>query len=111
MDVNENDLFNNSMISNAKKNMTEDEINRYKRLGEEMFSIDFGDAGLEAATFGGDNYMEECKMHIEKCISAGLHISYLSTEEKNFMFSYVGDKWWEKYGFNELDLEILYSNF
>jgi|APFre7841882793_1041355.scaffolds.fasta_scaffold00117_8 hypothetical protein len=108
MDVNENDLFNNSMISNAKKNMTEDEINRYKRLGEEMFSIDFGDAGLSEV---GEASMEECKIHIEKCISSGLHISYLSTEEKNFMFSYVGDKWWEKYGFNELDLEILYSNF
>ena len=107
-------LFNNPLVENAKKSMTADELNRYKILGEEMFSIDFAcsNAPQKDEPVSDDfDFLENCKKNIESSIASGLHISYLSDQEKKFMFDYVGDKWWEKYGFTNLDLNQLYSNF
>lgn len=104
-EINENDLFDNPMIEQARKTMSAEDKNRYKILGEEMFSINF-ESGLEC-----DEKLNDCKIQIENSIKSGLHISYLSDEEKKFMLDYVGDKWWELYGFQANDLEILYSNF
>lgn len=103
--MNENDLFNNPMIEKAREMMSDEDKNRYKLMGEEMFSIDF-ESGLEC-----NQNLDDCKTQIEDSIKSGLHISYLSSDEKKFMLDYVGDKWWETYGFHELDLETLYSNY
>jgi hypothetical protein len=103
--INEHDLFSNPMIEAAKKNMTLAELNRYKVLGEEMFAVDYENI-LEC-----ENSLENFKIQIENCVKSGLHISYLTPDEKKFMFDYVGPTWFENYGFTALDLVGLHSNF
>jgi|688.fasta_scaffold1153687_1 hypothetical protein len=107
-------LFNNPLVENAKKSMSAEELNRYKILGEEMFSINFACSNAlqkDEPVSDDFDFLENCKKNIESSIASGLHISYLSEQEQKFMFDYVGDKWWEKYGFTNLDLNQLYSNF
>jgi hypothetical protein len=79
--------------------MSQEDIDRYKTLGEEMFKVDFTQ---EDPTQMIDN--EEPIFYILESVRSGQHPSTLSELEKNFLEEYVGKTWYEEFGYTEQDL-------
>ena len=109
--LNNMDLFNNPMVNNARKNLSQKQIEDYKIKGEQMY----GNINFENSTIPTDNTnisvnnnlpveMIEATMYILDSIRSGLHPSMLKTNEKELLKESYGEKWYEKYGYNELDL-------
>lgn len=91
-------LFENPMVRNAMKNLSTEELEMLKKHGEEMFSIDFEKAGVT------DPAHEQCYAQIKIMMDSGMHPSFLTSDEKHFLEIYVGEKWWEKFGYLENDV-------
>lgn len=96
--LNQTDLFNNPFIENAKKNIDPKDIKEMKRKGKEFFeNVDITEDSSE--TINKDVFMQ-----LDSMLRSGLHPSYLKKDEKEFMCSYKGDKWYYNYGYLENDL-------
>ena len=95
-------LFNNSMLTNASNSLGEDDKNRYKQLGEEMFgSIDF-EEGNVINTYPPP--VRESLIDIEQQIKDGLHPSDMEASEKKLLEEIYGKEWYKKLGFVKEDL-------
>lgn len=93
------DLFNNPMVNLAKKSMTPEQLENYKRLGEHMFSdMDFNTGSKIQPS------LDEAGDYLSEAIKSGLHPSMMEDNEKAVMKEVYGDKWWEKFGYVEGDL-------
>ena len=92
-----NTLFNNPMVTSAKKAMTQKDLDRYKRLGESMYTdIDFKSSTI---TNNIPQPMIDGAIYIESMLKSGLHPSILDDDEKNVMTEVYGDEWYKKYGY------------
>ena len=95
---NQYDLFNNPMVEAARQSMTPEMLENYKRLGESMYKdIDFENGTIEIA-------IDESLKKLDHTIRSGLHPSMLSEDEKKLLSEELGEKWYEKYGYVEGDL-------
>lgn len=95
-----NDLFDNPMVREARKNMTQEQIDSLEKKGEDIFATDIVSLGTE----NDDTSSKEVLEQITIMLKSGIHPSYLSREEKDFLKSYVGEKWYEDFGYLENDL-------
>lgn len=99
--------FSNERIDQMFKSLPKEEQERYKTMGENMFqNFDLNEDGkleLNLSDFNKE-YTEETA-YIYQQIKSGLHISYLSEEEKNLMSKSFGEKWYEKWGYVKEDLD------
>jgi hypothetical protein len=100
--LNQNDLFNNPMVNEAKKHLSKETLDNLKAYGEEMFSVDFETLGTK--TSNDDSTSEEVLIQLDIMLRSGIHPSDLTFEEKDFLKEYVGKTWYEKYGWLENDL-------
>jgi hypothetical protein len=101
-------LFNNPMIESAKKSLSPEQLDRYKKLGEDMFSIDF--TNLNTTNINNiPPFLSQPLMYITEAIKAGLHPSELTIDEKNILSECYGNNWWENFGYDEKDLNEYYS--
>ena len=98
----EHNLFNNPFINEARKNMPKEDLERYAKIGEEIYSIDFETAGTNLPEF-----MRDALLYILESLKSGLHPSMLDENEKTLLKELLGDKWYEKYGYVEQDLTTL----
>ena len=93
------DLFNNSMVNNALKALSPQQIEDYKKIGEQLYgNINFEDSKIL------NNIpppMAESVAYIEEGIKSGLLPSDLTEDEIILLSQAYGDKWYEKYGFQE----------
>lgn len=95
-------LFNNPMIENAQKSMTNEQKEHYKRIGEEMYNnIDFEKGEILTNI---DNSIKESGKYIYIQVRSGLHPSYLEENEKEIMTQVYGKEWYKEFGYNEKDL-------
>lgn len=86
------DLFNNPMVKNAKKAMTKEQIDEYKKIGEKMYNtIDFVNPLME------NEPLINSIAYINEALKSGLHYTYLSDNEKLIMKEHYGKNWFEKY--------------
>ena len=98
----ESGLFNNPMINAAKEALSEEEKEKYARIGTEMYKdIDF-DTNKNLNNQPAP--MAEATAYIVESIKSGLHPSMLDNDEKTLLYDAFGDDWWEQYGYVKEDL-------
>lgn len=102
------DLFNNPMIEAAKKSMTPEQLEEYKRIGEYMYSnTKFEAVNASAANSSNNNMTSEmldALDYIVNSIQSGQHISTLEDNEKMILKEAYGERWFEKFDYTENDL-------
>ena len=98
------DLFNNPMVTAAKKAMSPEELERYQKIGESLYgSIDFE----KNNTNNVPPPMVEALAYVEESIKSGQHPSTLDENEKALLADVYGDDWYKKWGYVEEDLNII----
>jgi hypothetical protein len=94
--ISKNDLFDNPMIDAAKKALTPEQIEEYKKIGEYMYNNDiFKNTGNIL------NTEENILVYATESLRSGLNPSELSQQEKQCLISTYGDNWYEKFGFTK----------
>ena len=99
-------LFDNPMFQNMKKSLPESEQKKYEEYGEHMYSniTDKGDVSNAINETGEFNAAVDTVAQIKVMLSSGMHPSYLSKEEKEFLSNYLGKEWYLEFGYLENDL-------
>ena len=103
---NELDLFDNPMVRAARAAMSQDQLDKYKEIGEALYSIDFENCTVDTDF---DSLLTDAVQYIEMTLKSGLHPSMLSDDDKNVLKEVFGEKWYEKYGYVEKDLTEIYT--
>lgn len=92
---------NPEIYEQAKGMMTQEQIDEYKQMGEEMYNtIDFSTS--EVLNNPSDPLLESVA-YISEGIKSGMHPSFLDEDELKVMCEWSGDKWYEKFGYDSLD--------
>lgn len=99
-------LFENPMFQNMKKSLPESEQKKYEESGEHMYSNinDNGDSSTAFNETGEFNAAVDTVAQIKVMLLSGMHPSYLSKEEKEFLSNYLGKEWYLEFGYLENDL-------
>jgi len=100
-------LFGEKRLKEIAESLSEEDKNRYKQIGEEMYnSIKFEDINSQgsAACDNSESIDLENVSQVKLMLSSGLHPSFLSNQEKDMMKNNYGEKWFETFGFLETDL-------
>ena len=93
-------LFDNPMIQQIKDGMSKEDREHYEKVGKELYdSINFETMGTE-----NDDTINEVLMQLRIMIESGMHPSYLTYEEKNFLVHYMGKEWYKEFGYLENDV-------
>lgn len=92
-------VFDNSYFKNAFNALSEDEKEKYRKIGNYMY----GDTSNYMSQSGGAPPAEESIKYIESSLRSGLLPRDLSSEEIYFMKDTFGDKWYKKYGYKKED--------
>lgn len=101
-------LFDNPMVTLARKSMPKEQLDRLEKIGKQMYeSIDYETSIVAGQTFPKD--MAESVAYVVEGIKAGLHPSDLSDGEKNLLLNVYGEKWYERFGYDERDLHEIYT--
>lgn len=87
-------------IEAAKKSLTPEQKEHYKKLGEAYFN----DINMETSSIN-NNPVDDMVAYLVTAVKSGLHPSYLDDEEKKFLKDALGEKWYEKYNFTNDDLK------
>jgi hypothetical protein len=97
-------LWNNSMVQSALSSMSYEDLEKYKNLGESMYSS----INFETSTVTDKNnvpfFLTDAAAYIIEMIKSGMHPSFLSDNEKYIMESVFGKEWYKKYDYVEEDL-------
>ena len=99
-------LFDNPMFQNMKKSLPDKEQKKYDEYGEHMYSniSDKGDIKNSFDESGEFNAAVDTVSQIKIMLNSGMHPSYLSKEEKEFLSNYLGKEWYVEFGYLENDL-------
>jgi len=95
---NENNLFDNPMVTSAKKSMSKEQLEELKLKGESLYKdIDFEKGTIEHA-------IEDSFFKINEDLKSGLHPYYLDENEIVILQDKLGDEWYKNYGYIKEDL-------
>ena len=101
IDFNKFDLFDNPMIRNAKKAMTPEQLEQYKKIGEQMY----GAGKMEKMeTPDLDDRFKESAAYIIEGLKSGLLPKDLDTDERRILQEVYGDEWYKKWGYTAKDI-------
>lgn len=92
------DIWNNPMVNNALKAMSKEDLEKYKKVGEQLY----GNVNFEDSTVVNQliTPADEAVAYIEEGLKAGLMPYDLDENEVILLQQTYGDKWYEKYGFS-----------
>jgi hypothetical protein len=99
------DLFNNPMVEAAKRNMTKEQIEEYKRVGEYMYkhtnfnAVDVG-SGIKEPT------NEELAKYAECALRSGGDPKDLTDGEIVALIQKYGEKWYENFCLQKDDIRL-----
>lgn len=93
-----NDLFNNPMVEAAKKAMTPEQREEYKRIGEYMYNTDIYKI-KEVGSRVKEANEEDLVIYATQALQSGLDPLDLSQEELRAMINIYGENWYERYGY------------
>lgn len=105
--LNADPLFTEQKLDEISNSLSEEDKKRYKSIGEEMYNtIKFEDINSQgsSAIDNQDEIELENVSQLKLMLLSGLHPSYLNTQEKDMLKNMLGDRWFEKFGFLETDL-------
>jgi hypothetical protein len=97
------DLFNNPMVEAAKKAMSPEQIEEYKRIGEYMYKNDVYRV-MEVGSKVKQPEKSELIMYATQALNSGGSPNDLSNEELVALIDVYGDKWYERFGFEESEV-------
>tara|TARA_Y100000389_G_C17460604_1_gene521368 strand:- start:121 stop:486 length:366 start_codon:yes stop_codon:yes gene_type:complete len=98
----DNDLFEGQLAKAAVAALSEEDKERYKKIGEELYgTIDF-ESNQPKSTMSDD--MIEALACIEIQLNSGLHPSDLESNEKELLKDAYGDEWFKKWDYELADL-------
>ena len=99
----DNDLFEGQLAKAALAALSDEEKERYKKIGEELYgTIDF-ESNQSKSTMADD--MLEALACIEIQLNSGLHPSDLENNEKELLKDAYGDDWFKKWNYELDDLK------
>ena len=98
----QNSLWDNPMVRDAKKKMTTEELEQYKKIGEQFYKdIDFQkDNDIE-------EIIKESAAYLSTQLNSGLLPHNFDKDEKRVLKEIYGEKWYENWGYTEKDLKNL----
>ena len=97
------DLFNNPMVDSAKKSMSPEQIEEYKKIGEHMYSNKICHE-LENKSMEKVNKQEDVLQYATEALNSGLSPLELSQTEIDTLQKVYGEKWYERFGFTLEDI-------
>lgn len=94
------DLFNNPMIESAKKSLTPEQIEEYKRIGEYMYNnVDFKNASnIKTAKD------EDILAYASEALKSGADPHDLAEGEIELLVKTYGEKWYERFNLEESEV-------
>lgn len=91
-------LWNNPMVTNAIKSMSDEEVKRYKDVGQKMYgNIDFVDSKIINNML---TPMDEAVAYVEEGIKSGLNPADLEEGEIKLLHDTFGPEWYTRYNFD-----------
>lgn len=103
--ISEDSLWDNPMVRAAKAQMTQEQLDDYARIGEEMYStVDF-ECSKSLSTMPPS--MVEAVAYVRESLKSGQHPSTLSDSEKALLLDAHGDGWWKEWGYVKEDLDSI----
>ena len=91
------ELFNNPMVNSALKSMSKEQLENYKKIGEQMYgNVNFEDSTIINSL---NPPIAEAIAYIEEGIKSGLLPEDLEEDEVNLLTETYGDEWYLRYGF------------
>ena len=92
-------LFDNPIVQQVRDSMSPEDREKYDKIGKELYdSINF-ETGVP------DETVNDVLAQLKAMIESGMHPSYLSYEEKNFLEHYMGKEWYLDFGYLKNDLK------
>ena len=92
-------LFNNPMINNALKAMTPEQLEGYKKIGEQLYgSVNFEDSKI---LNNMPAPMEEAVAYVEEGLKSGLSPEDLDEDEVVLLCNAYGEDWYLRFGFTK----------
>jgi hypothetical protein len=87
------------MFTEMKNSLPEEEQKKYEKYGKYMYDE------MDQITDNGEmKAIVDTVSQIKLMVDSGMHPSFLSKEEKEFLTNYLGEKWYESFGYLENDL-------
>ena len=97
------DLFNNPMVEAAKKSMTPEQLEEYKRVGEYMYNNDV----YKVSEIGSKVKQPENSdliLYATQSLKSGGSPHDLSGAELRALIDVYGDNWYERFGFTQSEV-------
>ena len=96
------DIWNNPMVNNALKAMSKEDLEKYKKVGEQLYgSVNFEDSTVVNKLI---TPADEAIAYIEEGLKSGLMPYDLDENEVILLQQTYGEEWYEKYGFSREDV-------
>lgn len=94
------DLFNNPMVEAARKMMTPEQLEEYKRVGEYMYNNDvYKVSEIGSKVKESDN--SDLILYATQALKSGGSPYDLSGAELRALIDVYGENWYERFGFEE----------
>lgn len=93
-------LFDNPMFKEMKESMSEEDQQKYKEMGEHMY----GNLEEQFNEKGEMTSALETVAQIRVMLQSGMHPSYLTRDEREFLEQYIGKEWYKEFGYLEADV-------
>lgn len=93
-------LFDNPQFVEMKSSLPESEQKKYEDAGNYLYNavdVNFDEKGQMQAAI-------DTVSQIKVMLNSGLHPSFLTKEEKEFLENYIGKEWYKDFGYLENDL-------
>lgn len=91
------DIWNNPMVNNALKAMSKEDLEKYKKIGEQLYgNINFEDSTVVNQLI---TPVEEAIAYVEEGIKSGLLPEDLEENEVILLHKTYGEEWYKRYGF------------
>lgn len=100
MSESQDTLWNNPMVRDIKKRMSKEDLEQYKKIGEQFYKdMDFQQNN------NIENILKESAAYVSSLLNSGLFPSHLNKDEKRVMKEVYGKEWYTKWDYTEKDLE------
>jgi len=104
------DLFNNPMVDSARKALSPEQIEEYKRIGEYMYNNDVYKV-MEQGSIIKEPREQDLILYATEALKSGLNPRDLTQAELRAIVDTYGDKWYENFGYESEDVPKLDIQF
>jgi hypothetical protein len=99
-------LFGEKRLKEMADSLSDEDKKKYAKIGEEMYNtVDFSKINEQGSDLSNETLIElENVAQLKLMLLSGIHPSFLTNQEKDMMKNNYGQKWYEDFGFLEVDL-------